>query len=135
MPRLIFGAEFHHAFDPARLYQLRSKITISPAAGRRGRSRWMYIWDFSRSVGAGSAMTRNTRGLTRSVMALIAPLSGAITPLENHAHLQPFVPDPLLEFDQFDVELLEFTLVLLAFELSSICGVQFLFHRLHGSSS
>src|SRR4051812_8165290 len=33
----------------------------------------MYIWVFSRSVGAGSAMTRNTRGLTRSVMALIVP--------------------------------------------------------------
>src|ERR1041385_24645 len=33
----------------------------------------MYIWDCSRSVGAGSATTRNTRGLTRSVIALIAP--------------------------------------------------------------
>src|SRR4051812_12400028 len=33
----------------------------------------MYIWDFSRSDGAGSATTRKTRGLTRSVMALIVP--------------------------------------------------------------
>src|SRR5262249_48430014 len=33
----------------------------------------MYSWDFSRSDGAGSATTRNTRGLTRSVMALIVP--------------------------------------------------------------
>src|SRR5689334_20153826 len=33
----------------------------------------MYICDFSRSVGAGSATTRNTRGLTRSVRALIVP--------------------------------------------------------------
>src|SRR5215467_5066444 len=33
----------------------------------------MYIWLFSRSDGAGSATTRNTRGLTRSVMALIVP--------------------------------------------------------------
>src|SRR4249919_2325122 len=33
----------------------------------------MYIWLFSRSVGAGSATTRNTRGLTRSVIALIVP--------------------------------------------------------------
>ena len=33
----------------------------------------MYICDFSRSVGAGRATTRNTRGLTRSVMALIVP--------------------------------------------------------------
>src|SRR5437660_3763172 len=33
----------------------------------------MYICDFSRSEGAGSATTRNTRGLTRSVIALIVP--------------------------------------------------------------
>src|SRR5215472_15246175 len=33
----------------------------------------MYICDFSRSVGAGSAATRKMRGLTRSVMALIVP--------------------------------------------------------------
>jgi hypothetical protein len=33
----------------------------------------MYICDFSRSVGAGSATTRKTRGLTRSVSALIVP--------------------------------------------------------------
>src|SRR5215470_11939657 len=33
----------------------------------------MYIWLFSRSDGAGKATTRNTRGLTRSVIALIVP--------------------------------------------------------------
>jgi hypothetical protein len=33
----------------------------------------MYICDFSRSVGDGSATTRKTRGLTRSVSALIVP--------------------------------------------------------------
>jgi len=33
----------------------------------------MYICDRSRSEGAGSAMSRNTRGLTRSVMARIVP--------------------------------------------------------------
>ena len=49
---------------PARLYQLRSKITISPAAGKCCMYRCMYICDFSRSEGAGSATTRNTRGLT-----------------------------------------------------------------------
>src|SRR5262252_9232436 len=58
---------------PARLYQLRSKITTSPAAGRYGIYRCAYICDFSRSVGAGSATTRNTRGLTRSVIALMVP--------------------------------------------------------------
>src|SRR5215468_750891 len=33
----------------------------------------MYICDFSRSDGAGSATNRNTRGLTRSVIALMVP--------------------------------------------------------------
>src|SRR5262245_33322311 len=33
----------------------------------------MYICDFSRSDGAGKATNRNTRGLTRSVMARIVP--------------------------------------------------------------
>src|SRR5690348_13481576 len=33
----------------------------------------MYICDFSRSDGAGSATTRNTLGLTRSVSALMVP--------------------------------------------------------------
>src|SRR5215467_1846475 len=33
----------------------------------------MYIWVFSRSVGAGRATTRKMRGLTLSVMALIVP--------------------------------------------------------------
>src|SRR4029453_2106859 len=34
---------------------------------------WRCIWLFSRSEGAGSATRRNTRGLTRSVMALMVP--------------------------------------------------------------
>ena len=39
----------------------------------------MYICDFSRSLGAGSATTRNTRGLTRSVIALIVPPLPAVS--------------------------------------------------------
>ena len=35
--------------------------------------RCMYIWPFSRSVGAGSAAMRNTRGLVRSVSVLMTP--------------------------------------------------------------
>ena len=58
---------------PARLYQLRSKITISPPAGNCSIYRCMNIWDFCRSDGAGSATTRKTRGLTRSVRALMVP--------------------------------------------------------------
>jgi hypothetical protein len=55
------------------LYQLLSKITISPAAGQCVKKRWTYIWLFSRSEGTGSATTLNTRGLTRSVIALMVP--------------------------------------------------------------
>ena len=41
--------------------------------------RWMYICDLSRSVGAGNATTRNTRGLTRSTSRLIVPPLPAVS--------------------------------------------------------
>src|SRR5262245_62233677 len=51
----------------------------------------MYIWDFSRSDGAGSATTRNTRGLTRSVIALIVPpLPAASRPSNTTITRSPF---------------------------------------------
>ena len=68
---------------PARLYQLRSKMTTSPAAGKCARYRWMYIWDLSRSVGAARATTRNTRGLTRSTIRLIVPPLPAVSRPSN----------------------------------------------------
>src|SRR6478609_3673872 len=43
----------------------------------------MYIWDFSRSVGAGRATTRNTRGLTRSTIRLIVPPLPAVSRPSN----------------------------------------------------
>src|SRR5215813_197047 len=43
----------------------------------------MYICDFSRSVGAGSATTRNTRGLTRSVIRRIVPPFPAVSRPSN----------------------------------------------------
>src|SRR5271168_1645210 len=43
---------------PARLYQLRSNSTISPAEGNCATYRWKYHWVFSRSVGVPSATTR-----------------------------------------------------------------------------
>src|SRR3954463_4932260 len=61
----------HSTFE--RLYQLRSKSTISPAAGRCSTYRWKYHWVRSRSVGFGSATTRTVRGLVRSVTLLITP--------------------------------------------------------------
>ena len=58
---------------PARLYQLRSNSTISPAAGRCSTYRWKYHWVRSRSVGLGSATVRATRGLRCSETRLIVP--------------------------------------------------------------
>src|SRR4051794_24241825 len=51
----------------------------------------MYIWLFSRSDGAGSATTRKTRGLTRSVIALIVPpLPAASRPSKTMTTRRPF---------------------------------------------
>ena len=53
----------------------------------------MYICDFSRSVGAGRALTRNTRGLTRSVIRLIVPPLPAVSRPSNT--MQILAPDAL----------------------------------------
>ena len=47
---------------PARLYQERSKSTISPGPGRCAANRWKYQLPISRSDGLGSAATRQMRG-------------------------------------------------------------------------
>src|SRR5262245_8764669 len=53
--------------------------------------RCMYIWLFSRSDGAGSATRRNTRGLTRSVMALmVPPFPAASRPSKTMMTFAPF---------------------------------------------
>ena len=100
---------------PARLYQLRSKMTTSPAAGKCGMYRWMYICDFSRSVGAGSATTRNTRGLTRSTIRLIVPPLPAVSrPSNTMQILAPVGLHPLLHGDQLALQRRQLRLVLLA---------------------
>jgi hypothetical protein len=76
---------------PARSYQLRSKITTSPPAGRCGMYRCRYICDCSRPVGAGRATTRNTHGLTRSVIALMVPPFPAVSLPSNTT--QTFAPE------------------------------------------
>ena len=112
-------AEAHHrARRRPRLYQLRSKMTTSPAAGKCGMYRWMYICDRSRSVGAGRATTRNTRGLTRSVIALDrASLAGRVPPLEDDAHLGAGTLDPLLHGHELAVQAAQLPLVLLLLQL------------------
>jgi hypothetical protein len=58
---------------PARLYQDRSNITISPAAGRCAMYRCRYHSVRSFSVGFSSATTRAPRGLRFSANRLIVP--------------------------------------------------------------
>ena len=58
---------------PARLYQERSNITISPADGRCGTYRWKYHWVRSRSLGFSSATVRQPRGFRCSVNRLMVP--------------------------------------------------------------
>ena len=58
---------------PARLYQERSNITISPAVGRWATYRWKYHCPSSVSFGLVSATTRPPRGLRFSVKRLIEP--------------------------------------------------------------
>ena len=58
---------------PARLYQLRSNSTISPAAGSSATYRWKYHWEVWRSVGFGSATCLVIRGFVCSVIRLIVP--------------------------------------------------------------
>ena len=50
----------------------------------------MYICDFSRAVGVGSATTRNTRGLTRSTIRLMVPPLPAVSRPSNTT--QTFAP-------------------------------------------
>jgi hypothetical protein len=52
----------------------------------------MYICDVSRSVGAGRATTRNTRGLTRSVIRSIVPPLPAVSRPSNT--MQILAPTP-----------------------------------------
>ena len=77
---------------PARLYQLLSNSTISPAAGRWVTYLWKYHWDCSRSVGTPRATTRQTRGLRRSTMRLMTPpFPAASRPSQMTSTLSPLV--------------------------------------------
>ena len=104
---------------PARLYQLRSKITISPAAGR--------CWDISldihlRLLALGRRRqrddTKHPRADTFGDRLDHAALAGAVAPLEHDADLQAFVHHPLLELDQLDMQLGQLAQVVLLLQLA-----------------
>jgi len=75
---------------PALLYQLLSKRTISPPAGRWATYFWKYHWDFSLSDGVGRAATLQNLGLKCSVILLITPPFPAVSrPSKTTAILAP----------------------------------------------
>ena len=71
-------------------------------------------WDLLVFAGNAEAALRNTRGLTRSVMALIVPLAGAVASLEQDHDPQALVLHPLLEGAQFGLKPVQLLLVWLA---------------------
>jgi hypothetical protein len=84
---------------PARLYQDRSNMTISPAAGRWVTYRWKYHWVRSRSLGFSSATTVAPRGLRCSMKRLIVPPLPAASRPSNT--ITTFCPDSLIQFCSF----------------------------------
>src|SRR5215469_16818694 len=73
---------------PARLYQLLSNKTISPAEGRCATYRWQYHCVFSFSVGVGGATIWHTRGLRHSEMRYGAAVACCIAPFEDAHQFQ-----------------------------------------------
>jgi hypothetical protein len=55
-------------------------------------------------------------------------LAGGVAPLEHHDHPQPLVHDPLLQPAQLDLQLVQFLLVFLAFQLRA-CFCEMFGHR------
>src|ERR1700742_3622017 len=96
----------------------------------------MNISVFWRSEGAGIATMRKTRGLTRSVMALI------VAPFEQDDDALTRLLDPILQLTKLYLQLLQLLLVGLSLHLAvcvsgfRVCVVQnravafFLYHRM-----
>ena len=90
----------------------------------------MYICDFSRSDGAGSATTRKTRGLTRSVIALmVPPLPAPSRPSNTTMIRKPLSFDPLLKVAQLRLQPAQFLFVLLALKLWLLVAAFFFCHE------
>ena len=64
--------------------------------------RWKYHWVRSRSVGAGSAAIRATRGVEELCHPFDrAALAGGVPPLEEHDQTPALGAHPFLDLDQF----------------------------------
>ena len=93
---------------PARLYQLRSNSTISPAGGQ---VRDVALEVPLRALALGRLVQRDDPAVA-GVEPLDDPLdgpalAGGVAPLEDHDDPQALVADPLLQADQLDLQPLE----------------------------
>jgi hypothetical protein len=113
---LILRAKAHDPFDPARLYQLRSKITTSPGRKMRQVSLNIHLRLLAFRRGGHGNDAENARadsfghGLDNTTFA------GAISSLEDHAYLLALALHPFLKFDELNVQLAQLLLVFLALE-------------------
>ena len=104
---------------PARLYQLRSKMMISPAAGKSRMYRCMNICDFSRSEGRGkrnNAKHPRADALGNSLDR--AAFARRIASLEDDDDSQAFRLDPFLDVAESDLKLAQRLFVGLALHLA-----------------
>ena len=90
---------------PARLYQLRSKSTISPAAGRCGNVALevpLRLLALCRRAQGHDAADARIERLGDALDG--AALAGGVAALEEHHDAQAFVANPLLQLDQLDLQ-------------------------------
>ncbi len=101
-PVILLGAVAHHPLDVrAWLYQLRSKRTISPAAGRCSTYRWKYHWVCSplRRLRQGDDPDRARAGALGDPLDHAA-LPGRAATLEDHQDPEALTLDPVLQQHQ-----------------------------------
>ena len=93
---------------------------FSVAAGKCSRSVCKYICDFSRSVGAGSATTRNMRR-TDALRERFddTTLTGAIAPFERDTDLLLLATNPFLQLHKLYVQIGQLLFILLQRQLLS----------------
>ena len=119
IPVELVVAEPHDAFNACSIVPLRSKITISDAAGKWGK--------ISLNVHLRLFALRRRRQGDHAECARAHPLhqgldhaafAGAVPPLEDNANLFLFVDDPLLELHKFNLKPLKLPLVVFRLQLS-----------------
>ena len=102
---------------PARLYQLLSKITISPA-GRKALDIALEVHLALLAVGRRGQRhdAEDARADPLGDGLDCAALARRVTPLEYDDHAFAGLLDPILQVAELDLQLVEFLLVLLALE-------------------